>query len=85
MSPIEIGLLENFPNAPLPLSLNRHFGLRRATLVELIELAVVARVLARLRLCAGHWFENCASSGGGAPTLEDDDALRQGRPPPPPW
>jgi hypothetical protein len=44
-------------------------------LVELIELAVVARVLERLRLCVGHSLANCVSSGGGAPVLVDGDAL----------
>ena len=60
-------MLANEPNAPLPVSLNRHFGFRLATFVESMRLAVVARVFARSRLKAGHCWENAAASGGSAP------------------
>jgi hypothetical protein len=75
VSPSTIGVLANVPNAPWPVSLNRHFGFRFATFVESMRLAVVARVFARSRLKAGHCWENAAASAGNAPA-DGEDAAR---------
>ncbi len=63
---ITIGVEEKAPNAPAPVNLKRHFTFRPGTVCELIGEAVVARVLFRSWLCAGHTFE--AHSGGAWPT-----------------
>ncbi len=67
MSPRAIGVEAKAPNELVPGSAKRQRTRSFATLCEVIDVRVVARVFARSWLCAGHAPAFAAHSGGGRP------------------
>ncbi len=67
VSPSAIGVEAKAPNELVPGIANRHATFRPATVRASIGVRVVALVLPRSRLCAGHPPAFAAHSGGGSP------------------